>query len=67
MKILTPKQMLRRLFIAMDEVQAGNASEKLFIEITQILSKLISLELLIFIQLLLCFFCSEGVSGNYFE
>ena len=40
LKILTPKQMLRRLPIALAEVRAGNTSENLRNEIRQILYSL---------------------------
>ena len=36
-KILTPKQMLQRLPIALAQVKAGNTSEKLLNEIRQII------------------------------
>ena len=36
LKILTPKQMLQRLPIALAQVKAGNNSESLLIEIRQI-------------------------------
>ena len=35
LKILTPKQMLQRLSIALAQVKAGNNSESLLIEIRQ--------------------------------
>ena len=37
LKILTPKQMLQRLLIALAQVKAGNISENLLNEITQII------------------------------
>ena len=37
LKILTPKQMLQRLPIALAQVKAGNTSEKLLNEIRQII------------------------------
>ena len=40
LKILTPKQMLQRLPIALASVKAGNASEKLLSEIRQIIYSL---------------------------
>ena len=40
LKILTPKQMLRRLPIALAQVKAGNNSEKLLTEIRQIVYSL---------------------------
>ena len=40
LKILTPKQMLQRLPIALAQVKAGNASEKLLSEIRQIIYSL---------------------------
>ena len=40
LKILTPKQMLQRLPIALAQVKAGNASEKLLSEIRQIMYSL---------------------------
>ena len=43
LKILTPKQMLQRLPIAIAQVKAGNASEKLIIEIRRIIYSLYSL------------------------
>ena len=36
LKILTPKQMIQRLPIALSQVKAGNSSENLLNEITQI-------------------------------
>ena len=39
-KILTPKQMLQRLPIALEQVKAGNASENLLNEIKQIIYSL---------------------------
>ena len=36
LKVLTPKQMLQRLPIALAQVKAGNNSESLLIEIRQI-------------------------------
>ena len=39
-KTLTPKQMLQRLSIALAQVKAGNTSEKLLNEITQIIYSL---------------------------
>ena len=38
LKILTPKQMLQRLLIALSQVKAGNNSENLLNEIRQIVS-----------------------------
>ena len=43
LKILTPKQMLQRLPIALAEVRAGNTSENLLNEIRQIIYSLHSL------------------------
>ena len=40
LKILTPKQMLQRLPIALAQVKAGNTSEKLLNEIRQIIYSL---------------------------
>ena len=40
LKILTPKQMLQRLPIALDQVKAGNNSESLLNEIRQIVYSL---------------------------
>ena len=40
LKILTPKQMLQRLPIAVAQVKAGNASENLLNEIRQIINSL---------------------------
>ena len=40
LKILTPKQMLQRLPIALSQVKAGNDSESLLNEITQIIYSL---------------------------
>ena len=40
LKILTPKQMLQRLPIALTQVKAGNNSEKLLNEIRQIIYSL---------------------------
>ena len=40
LKILTPKQMLRRLPIALAQIKAGNNSEKLLTEIRQIVYSL---------------------------
>ena len=40
LKILTPKQMLQRLPIALAQVKAGNTSEKLLSEIKQIIYSL---------------------------
>ena len=40
LKILTPKQMLQRLLIALAQVKAGNNSEKLLNEIRQIIYSL---------------------------
>ena len=40
LKILTPKQMLQRLPIAVAQVKAGNASENLLNEIRQIIYSL---------------------------
>ena len=40
LKILTPKQMLQRLPIALASVKAGDASEKLLSEIRQIIYSL---------------------------
>ena len=40
LKLLTPKQMLQRLPIALAQVKAGNNSENLFIEIRQIIYSL---------------------------
>ena len=40
LKILTPKQMLRRLPIALAQVKAGNTSENLLNEIRQIIYSL---------------------------
>ena len=37
LKILTPKQMLQRLLIALAQVKAGNTSENLLNEIRQII------------------------------
>ena len=37
LKIVTPKQMLQRLRIAIEQVKAGNNSEKLLNEIRQII------------------------------
>ena len=37
-KILTPKQMLQRLPIALTEIKAGNTSENLLNEVQQILN-----------------------------
>ena len=44
LKILTPKQMLQRLSIALAEVKAGNHSENLFNEIRQIVYSLYQLK-----------------------
>ena len=43
LKMLTPKQMLQRLPIALAEVRAGNTSENLLNEIRQIIYSLHSL------------------------
>ena len=40
LKILTPKQMLQRLPIALPQIKAGNNSESLLNEIRQIVSSL---------------------------
>ena len=40
LKILTPKQMVQRLLIALAQVKAGNNSESLFNEIRQIVYSL---------------------------
>ena len=40
LKILTPKQMLQRLPIALAQIKAGNNSESLLIEIRQIVYSL---------------------------
>ena len=40
LKIITPKQMLQRLSIALVQVTAGNTSESLLDEITQIMCSL---------------------------
>ena len=40
LKILTPKQMLRRLLLALAQVKAGNTSENLLNEIRQIIYSL---------------------------
>ena len=40
LKILTPKQMLQRLLIALAQVEAGNNSENLWNEIRQIVYSL---------------------------
>ena len=40
LKILTPKQMLQRLPIALAQVKAGNTSESLLNEITEIVYSL---------------------------
>ena len=40
LKILTPKQLLQRLPIALAQVKAGNASEHLLTEIRQIIHSL---------------------------
>ena len=40
LKILTPKQMLQRLLIALAQVKAGNISQNLIIEIRQIIYSL---------------------------
>ena len=44
LKILTPKQILQRLTIALAQVKAGNNSEKLLNEIRQIISSVYQLK-----------------------
>ena len=44
LKILTPKQMLQRLSIALAQVKAGNNSESLLNEIRQIINSLYQLK-----------------------